>query len=210
MIRDNRGVTVLFVMFLTSVILLTFSFWIFSRRGNLENPPSVNLNQDVQIRQGVWEWSGFSNTSLGVNFQYPKNVFINPQIREVPIGNLTRIFLGTGDLGTLSVSVVNRQFDSRNIIDPTAGRISDATAINAAGVVGYQYRVVDNDCQSRVVQLPHGSRIALFAFSSCDEDQQPRVAEDDELMLQILGSIRLSIVISPPVQEESIDSLPPQ
>lgn len=207
--KNNKGFTVLMVMFITALVLLTFSFWMFSRRGVIQQTEQP-LTTDEQVMPELLEWAGFSNTALGINFQYPKNVFVSPQVKEVPTGSVTRVFLGTANMGTFSVAVINRQFDSRNIIDPGSGRVDNASAINAAGTVGYQYEITEEGCRSRVIQFPHSSRIAMFSFSSCDFDQEPRLAEDDGLMLQILGSVKLSTIVSPPQQEESMDTLPPQ
>jgi len=206
--KYNKGFSVLMVMILTSIILLGFSFWIFNKRANV-NPPSVVTSNDEQVLPAVLEWTGFSNTAFGVVFQYPKNVFVSPQGQAVGGTSSTRIFMGTGNIGTMTVTVLNRQFDSRNIIDPSAGKISDATAINVANTTGYQYMTNKDNCSSKVVQIPHGPRIAMFSFASCDFDQSPKLSEDEGLMLQILGGVKLTAVV-PEQIEESIDSLPPR
>lgn len=206
--NNNSGWTVLYIMLGTALVLFAFSFWLISRRGEVTQTEQLS-SSDEQVMPNLLEWGGFSNTSMGVNFQYPKNVFVSPQVNELPAGSMTRIFLGTANMGTFSASVINRQFDPRNIIDPNSGRVSNASAINAAGTVGYQYEIAESNCVSKVVQLPHGSRIAMFSFSSCEFDQEPRLGEDNSLMLQILGSVKLSVVIPPAQEEESMDTLPP-
>lgn len=204
--RQNKGFTVLLVMFATSIVLLAFSFWVFSRRGELTQPQQPAVS-DEQIMPALLEWAGFSNTSYGISFQYPKNVFVSPQTQSVSGNSSTRVFLGTSNMGTMTVTVLSRQFDSRNIIDPTAGKITDAKAINVANTTGYQYTTLKDNCEVKAVQVPHGPSITMFGFSSCDFDQSPKLSQEDSLVLQILGSLKLTAVV-PSATEESIDTLP--
>jgi len=212
---DQRGYTVLIIMFATSAILLAFSFFVIHRRTSIPLPQGTEAAAIAEPEEIEYEWADFENKSVGIAFKYPKNIFTNPDTKAAKAGTVTRIFLGTSVNGTLSASSIARQFEPGNIIDPSSGKISNASAINVGGKIGYQYQTKYGTCATKVVQVANGLQIVALSFASCASDEDPAIVTNQDLMLGILAGVKLTpqAEVPPPEPETfeggSLDTLPP-
>jgi hypothetical protein len=204
--RHQTGYMILVIMIATSVILIAFSFWMLRKRTDLPLPGTTNSETTTATPE--YEWAEFSGS--GIVFKYPKNIF-TAETKVTKAGTVTRVFLGTGEIGTITANIISRQFDPDKIIDPGEGVITDAQAIRVAGQIGYQYQTRDNTCAEKTIQIPFGGQIAALVFGSCDSDPSPKLLENPDLMLQILNEVKLTPTTSATSEtdeEESMDTLP--
>jgi len=212
---EQRGYTVLIIMFAASAVLLALSFFVIHRRTNIPLPQGTETALIAEPEEIEYEWADFDNKSAGVAFKYPKNIFTNPDTKAATAGTVTRIFLGTSANGTLTASSIARQFEPGNIIDPFSGKISNASAINVGGKIGYQYQTQFGTCLTKMVQVANGSEITALSFASCDSDDEPRVADNQDLILQVLAGVKLTPQAVPEPEPEpenpnsGLDTLPP-
>ncbi len=203
------------IMLATSFVLLAFCFFIFQRRNHTPIPQGQQAAEVAETPvKAQYEWADFDSKAEGAAFKYPKNVFTNPDTKATTAGSLTRFFLGTSVNGTLSASSISRQFEPGNIVDPSAGKITTASAINVGGKIGYQYETKYGTCSTKVVQVANGSQTVMFSFASCASDEEPKVASNQELILGVLGGVKLTPQAPEPEPEpensgEGIDTLPP-
>lgn len=212
-----QGYSTFIIMVFVSVVLLAFSFWTISRRTNSLSSMSqyVPTEQNQEPEKPQYEWTDYNSSSAGVAFKYPKNVFTGKETKATEAGNVSRIFLGTGNNGTLTVSTVKRQFNPGQLLD-LSGKPQKASAINVGGRIGYQYQTQTSSCTNKAVQFANGAQTVVFAFSGCESDEEPLVSADQDLFLQVLASVKLTPQEPQPEQEgaenfgQGIDTLPPE
>ncbi len=194
--KSQTGYTVLVIMVLVSVILVLVSFSILRRRTNLPQPS--NQAPAVETKPAD-RWVDFENKIYGVKFQYPENVF-TPNISINSAGMVTRVFLGSGASGTITAEVFNRQFDPKNIINESSKPAANATALSLAGQIGYQYQDSASGCDRKVVQVPLSNQTLALVFANCPSDAEPKLLADQDLIRQVLNSVKLS----PPTSDSGV------
>lgn len=213
---------VLVIMIATGIILLGFSFWLLKRRTAIPLPSAADNFQTSNQPTPVW--ADFTNLDYGVTLKYPQNIFITTQTKITTLGVVTQVFEGTSPTGTITVSVVNRQIDPSNILDPSVGQINNSSTISIANQIGYQYTTIAGGCDQKNVQVPNVDQIVLVSFISCPGDTQPNLLSNQDLIQQILVSIKLTPITATsnntttdknipanlkPDQGTSLDTLPP-
>jgi len=177
--RRQEGYMILVIMVLTSVVLLLISFWMIRRRTTISMPVSETNNN--QANKPVDEWTEFESKSYGIKFHYPKNIF-EANLNPIKAGDTTRIFLGVSPYGTVTVEMLNQQFQR-----PAIG-----SATNISGQIGYRYDENSAGCEKRNIRVPAGNITGVIIFSSCVSDSDPKVATNQDLMQQFLNSVRLT------------------
>jgi hypothetical protein len=213
-----QGYSAFIIMVFVSIVLLAFSFWTISRRTNsLSTISQETPTEQIEEEKPEYEWADYNSSTAGVAFKYPKNIFTGQETRATEAGSVTRVFLGTGANGTLTVSTIKKQFDPGNVVDPSSNRLQKASAINVGGRIGYQYQIQTTSCTNKLVQFANGAQTVVFAFNGCESDEEPLVSADQALFLQVLASAKLTPQEPEPDEEEvdagvggGIDTLPPE
>lgn len=186
--NKQSGFTVLVIMVLVSLVLLSFSVFMLRRRTNLPQPTPPAALTDTPP---AYDWTNFENKTYGIKFRYPQNIFtINANPSK--IGAVTRVFLGSADIGTITAEVLDRQFDPKNIINESLRPVSNASALSIAGQIGYQYQDQNFGCNRKAVQVPLAHQTAILIFASCDDSAQPQLIGNQDLIRQVLDSVKLS------------------